>query len=144
MNGDSGKVDPDRQELRALYDIRVKEIHHYNTVIWAFPSAYGALLAAEYRWIEIGTVALLCAALFNLALCYVFYRHVQNKASIQAALKSTEKRIGNLYGSEFVPSFKDCGPKATTVMILAVTAVGLLFLVRALIPLLTCKCPHAL
>lgn len=127
---------PDKAELRALYDIRIKEMHHYNTMIWAFPLAYATLLAGELRFIDEGSWPLVCAAFFNLGLWYVFWRHLQNKSRIQTALRFTEGKLAELYGKDFVPDFPkedSCfPPKAATVMSPSLVVVTLLFLLRAI------------
>jgi hypothetical protein len=119
---------PEPKELRALYDIRVKEAHHYNTMVWAFPAAYAALIAAEIRFIE-GAWPVLFAALFNLTLWYTFWRHLRFKRCIHSALLFTEGEISKLYGPSFVPAFPPKGelPAATTVAHWAVAIVSLAF-----------------
>jgi len=119
--------------LRALYDIRVKEAHHYNTLIWAFPLAYATLLAAEAKLLDPGG-PLLIAAVFNVTLCYVFARHLRTRKFIQKALKFTEKKLEGLYGSDFVPGFpadRRFPPKATTVISLSMGVVTALFIWHA-------------
>jgi hypothetical protein len=133
---------PSQAELRALYDIRIKEMHHYNTMIWAFPLAYATLLAAEFRFIDAGSWPLVCAALFNVGLWYVFWRHLQNRSCIQTALRFTEGKLAELYGQDFVPDFpkEDSGlpPKATTVMSWSLGVVTVLFVLRAIFSMCHC------
>jgi hypothetical protein len=133
MSVDTAKKEPCEAELRALYDIRVKEMHHYNTIIWAFPIAYATLLAAELRFIDAGSWSLVAAAIFNVALWYVFWRHLQYRQSIQLVLRFTEKKLGQIYGDEFVPDFSksDSALRATIVMHWAIVAVTILFAFRA-------------
>lgn len=135
------------EELRALYDIRVKEVHHYNTSVWAFPIVFVTLVAGEYRYLGAGSVLLFLAAIFNFCLWYVFHRHLKNKKHIQKTLKFTEDKLAELYGKEFVPDFprsSGCFPKATQVMWLALTAITVAFLVRAIVTMYPdedcCRC----
>jgi len=125
------------EELRALYDIRIKEAHHYNTLVWAYPLAFATLIAGEYRFIDAGSGLLMLAALFNVTLWYVFLRHLQNRGRIQKALKFTENKLAELYGGNFMPDFpKEDSvffPRATTVMFWTLSAITVLFLGRAVI-----------
>jgi len=124
------------EELRALYDIRIKEVHHYNTLVWAFPIVFTTMIGWEYRYLHSGSGLLVIAAVFNVALWYVFHRHLQNKNRIQKALKFTENRLADLYGRDFVPDFpkEEWGlpPKATDVMWWALTLITGIFLIWAL------------
>lgn len=131
----------DKQELLKLYDIRVREIHHYNTMIWAFPIAYGALLAAQVRFLD-GAILALLATAFNLTLCYVFYRHIQHHRAVKSAIEFVEESVKDRYGrgdqSRAFPDFKKAKawpkwapksqPKATLVMLWGVLTATLLFL----------------
>jgi RsiW-degrading membrane proteinase PrsW (M82 family) len=127
--------------LRALYDIRVKECHHYNTMIWAFPVAYTALLASEIHNIKLGEWPLVIVALFNICLWYVFWCHLRNRSHIKEVLIFTEGKIAEEYGKSFVPDFpkkdpRTFPPKATTVINWSVGAVTGLFLLRAIFGIL--------
>jgi hypothetical protein len=129
-------------ELRALYDIRIKEMHHYNTMIWAFPLAYATLLAAEFRFVDEGSWPLVFAAIFNCTLWYVFWHHLQNKRCIKTTLIFTEGKLAALYGSDFTPNFpkegSSCLPTATTVMSWSIGVVSVLFGLRAVLAMVHC------
>jgi hypothetical protein len=123
-------------ELRALYDIRVKEIHHYNTIIWAFPVAYAALLGSEIHFLNERPWSLIVAAIFNFVFVYVFCHHLRNMRSIRVVLKHTEDVLADQYGREFVPDFQKSLlwflPKPTALMKWSLIIVTSLFLLRAI------------
>ena len=126
----------DPKELRAFYDVRVKELHHFSTTIWAFPSAFAALVAAEYRFLAGDRVALVCSALFNLTLCYAFWKHLYNRECVLKALQKVEERVAKAFGEDYVPKFKPSPwylvPRATTVMEWVVAIISVLFLVHSI------------
>jgi len=82
------------------------------------------------------------ASAFNIALWYVFQRHLENKKRIQRVLRFTEKKLANLYGADFVPDFPDLDssgpPNATTVMHVAVIVLTGLFALRAVLTMCSC------
>src|SRR5260221_14172385 len=95
----------DAKELRALYNIRLNELHNFSTGIWAFPSAFAALVAAEYRFLFEKPGILICAAIFNLTLCYGFWKVLYNRECVLKALRHVEEKFSNKCGAEFVPHF---------------------------------------
>jgi hypothetical protein len=132
---------PGHADYRALYDIRVKEMHHYNTLIWAFPGVYAIVLINEYKDLFNLPWAFLLASIFNCALIFAFYRHMENKQAVCDCLKATEKKVSELYGSEFVPKFNIRGrdsATATQVITFAVTAATAIFLVSGIIRVAPC------
>lgn len=136
----------DPKELRAYYDVRVKELHHFSTAIWAFPSAFAALVAAEYRFLATDRVALVCSAVFNLTLCYAFWKHLYNRECVLTALKKVEERVRKSFGEDYVPKFKATPwylvPRATTLMEWVVLIVSVLFFLHAVLaPLQTHAAP---
>jgi len=118
-----------KDELMKLYDIRIREIHHYNTMIWAFPIACGALLAAQVRFLDRAILVLLATG-FNLTFYYVFYRHIQHHRALKSAIEFAEKSLKDRFGrgtqAKAFPDFKQAKvwpkwaaklqPKATLVM----------------------------
>lgn len=123
----------DAKELRALYDVRIKELHHFSTTIWAFPTAFAALLAAECRFLSKSHGLLIVAALFNVALFYAFWKHLHNRQCVLNALQNVEAKMRAAFGGDVVPDFKACPwylrVRATEMMKWVVGLVSVAFLV---------------
>ena len=125
----------DKQELLKLYDIRVREIHHYNTMIWAFPIAFAGLLAAQYNFLAIGAPAIVVAGFFNLSLCYVFSRHVGNFNAVKDAADNIGDELAKQFPEGAFPNFENSGLEARYLMRKTLWSVSLIFLIWAVLGL---------
>jgi len=104
--------------LLEYYATVIDQLKFYNNVVWAFPPAYLAVLFFAIDKAKGMIQVLWVLGFFSLSLLYVFTRHVSNQKSLIKLAQSLEQKIGNRYGSDYIPEFHS-PPwyfKATTVV----------------------------